>query len=80
MSPQITISNLVLIKRLVTNNRKSNKPEIEQDINAINFLLEEHILLLKECISTLECIRDEPNSLEARERINVLIEQLYHLI
>jgi hypothetical protein len=80
MSPQITSSNLVLIKRLVTNNRKSNKPEIEQDINAINFLLEEHILLLKECINTLECIRDEPNSLEARERINVLIEQLYHLI
>ena len=80
MSALVVRNSLGSLKRLLFKNKDYKTPEIQQTFETTNFMLEQHIHLVMECINTLEVLRDEEQIQGDREQINSLIEKLHELI
>ena len=79
MSTLTTIRNLGSIKRLLSNSKTHNDPQVQQTFDSINLTLEQHIHLVMECINTLEGIREEEAQV-VKEEIKGMVEKLHQLI
>lgn len=80
MTTRIIIRNLALIKHLLSDNEKANTPEIQQTLNSLSFVWEQHILQVRECIERLEEIRAREEISGHQEQVSSVIKNLHKLI
>lgn len=80
MTTRIMVRNLALIKYLLADNENANNPEIQQTLNSINFVWEQHMLQVRECIELLEGIREKEEILGQKEQVTSVIKNLHNLI
>lgn len=80
MTTRIMVRNLALIKYLLADNGNANNPEIQQTLNSINFVWEQHMLQVRECIELLEGIREKEEVLGQKEQVASVIKNLHNLI
>lgn len=80
MTTRIIIRNLALIKHLLADNEKANTPEIQQTLNSLSFVWEQHILQVRECIERLEEIRAREEISGHQEQVSSVIKNLHKLI
>ncbi len=80
MTTRIIVRNLALVKRLLAEPGNEQNPEIQQTLNSLNFVWEQHILQVRECIELLEEIRATEQTLFRKEQVSSAIENLHHLI
>lgn len=74
------IRHLVVIQHLLADEINSNNLEIQETFKASNFVLEQHLILIRECINTLEGIRDKENLPSKKDRFSFLLKKLHQLI
>lgn len=80
MTTRIIVRNLALVKLLLAAPGNEHNPEIQQTLNSLNFVWEQHILQVRECIELLEGIRETEQTLFRKEQVSSVIENLHHLI
>lgn len=80
VTTRIIVRNLALIKCLVAKDGNQYDPEIQQTLKTLNFVWEQHIIQVRECIETLEGIRDKEEAIFSREQVDSVIENLNALI
>jgi hypothetical protein len=80
MTTRIMVRNLALIKHLLANHGNEHNPEIQQTLNSLNFVWEQHILQVRECIELLEGIREKEEVVGRKEQVSSVIKSLHHLI
>jgi len=79
MTTRLIVRNLALIKYLLTEPGNEHNPEIQQTLNSLSFVWEQHITQVKECIEQLEGIRETEQAPLPKE-LSSVIENLNHLI
>lgn len=80
MTTRIIVRNLALVKRLLAEPGNEQNPEIQQTLNSLSFVWEQHIHQVRECIELLEEIRATEQTLFRKEQVSSAIENLHHLI
>lgn len=78
MTTRIMVRNLALIKYLLAQ-ENANNSEIQQTLNSLNFVWEQHILQVRECIELLEIVR-EKEEIQGHKELASVIQNLHHLI
>lgn len=74
------VRNLALIKYLLAQNGGDKDLEIQQTLKALNFVWEQHIIQVRECIEVLEGIKGKEEALNRQEQVASVIENLHNLI
>ncbi|MEO8893212.1 MAG: hypothetical protein ABI417_17115 [Coleofasciculaceae cyanobacterium] len=78
MTTRIIVRNLALIKYLLAQ-EDTNNPEIQKTLNSLNFVWEQHIIQVKECIELLEMVK-EKEEIQGHKELASVIKNLHHLI
>ncbi|MGB5960314.1 MAG: hypothetical protein WBG73_06610 [Coleofasciculaceae cyanobacterium] len=77
MTTRIMVRNLALIKYLLAQ-ESANDLEIQQTLNSLNFVWEQHIIQVRECIELLEIVREKEEI--QGHKLDSIIQNLHHLI
>lgn len=77
MTTRIIVRNLALIKYLLAQ-ENANNSEIQQTLNSLNFVWEQHMIQVRECIELLEIVREKEEI--QGHKLDSIIQNLHHLI
>ncbi|MGC1392654.1 MAG: hypothetical protein WA828_00135 [Coleofasciculaceae cyanobacterium] len=77
MTTRIMVRNLALIKYLLAQ-ESANDSEIQQTLKSLNFVWEQHIIQVRECIELLEIVREKEEI--QGHKLDSIIQNLHHLI
>lgn len=78
MTTRIMVRNLALIKCLLAE-ENDNTAEIQETLNSLNFVWQQHILKVRECIELLEIIKENEIN-QSHQELASVINKLHHLI
>jgi hypothetical protein len=86
MSIQITVRNLAVLRIFFKNKVNSDEPEAQKfffeardAVDALHFNFKEEMEIIKECINTLQYMKNEETSNNRKEKINSVIKKLQQL-